>query len=208
VQSIAGVRVAQPAYYRGLRELCDRWGAVLIFDEIQTGLGRTGRLWVGEHWGVVPDIITLAKGIAGGVPMGATLICTRIARTVRLDEHGSTFGGGPLACAAALAVLDTILEEDLPAHAATMGELIKQRVGALPHVREVRGMGLLLGLHLDVPARQVQSAVLERGIILGTSADPGVLRLMPPMVVTEHDVEHLAAVLADVLSNLSEQGDK
>jgi predicted acetylornithine/succinylornithine family transaminase len=208
LQSIAGVRVAQPAYYRGLRELCDRWGAVLIFDEIQTGLGRTGRLWVGEHWGVMPDIITLAKGIAGGVPMGATLICSRIARTVRLDEHGSTFGGGPLACAAALAVLDTILEEDLPAHAAAMGELIKQRVGALRHVREVRGMGLLLGLSLDLPARQVQSAVLERGIILGTSADPGVLRLMPPMVVTEQDVEHLTAVLADVLNNLPEQGDK
>ncbi|MEA2575985.1 MAG: acetylornithine/N-succinyldiaminopimelate aminotransferase, partial [Chloroflexia bacterium] len=103
IQSIAGVRMAEADYYRGLRELCDRNGSLLIFDEIQTGLGRTGTLWVGEHWGVVPDIITLAKGIASGVSMGATLISTRIAETVHLDEHGSTFGGSPIACAAATA---------------------------------------------------------------------------------------------------------
>src|SRR6185312_4545428 len=118
IQSIAGVRVADPAYYRSLRELCDKWGALLIFDEIQTGLGRTGKLWVGEHWGVTPDIITLAKGIASGVPMGATLVSSRIAETVHLDEHGSTFGGGPLVCAAAAATLDVILGGDMAAHAA------------------------------------------------------------------------------------------
>ena len=183
VQSIAGVRVAGAEYYRGLRELCDKWGVLLIFDEIQTGLGRTGKLWAGEHWGVVPDIITLAKGIASGVPMGATLVSTRIAQTVKLDEHGSTFGGGPLACAAALATLQAILEGDLPSHAATIGELIKAQVDRLPHVREMRGMGLLIGMDLDVPAKEVQAAMLERGIILGTCADPNVLRVMPPMVL-------------------------
>jgi acetylornithine/succinyldiaminopimelate/putrescine aminotransferase len=204
VQSIAGVRVASPDYYRALRDLCSRWGAVLVFDEIQTGLGRTGKLWAGEHWGVVPDIITLAKGIASGVPMGATLVSSRIASTVKLDEQGSTFGGGPLACAAALATLETILEGDLCAHAARMGGLLKKRLAPLPHVREVRGMGLLLGLCLDVPAKGVQSAMLERGIILGTSADPNVLRLMPPMVVSEEDVEHLVSMIDSVLADTPE----
>lgn len=199
IQSIAGVRMADSPYYQGLREICDRWGTLLIFDEIQTGLGRTGKLWAGEHWGVAPDIITLAKGIANGVPMGATLISSRIAQTVHLDEHGSTFGGGPLVCAAAAATLDVILSEDLPAHATAMGDLITARVSELPHVIDVRGLGLLLGLHLDVPAKEVQAAALERGIILGTSADPNVLRLMPPMIVTERDIEHLTGVLREVL---------
>jgi predicted acetylornithine/succinylornithine family transaminase len=199
IQSIAGVRTAPPEYYRGLRELCDRFGALLVFDEIQTGLGRTGKMWVGEHWGVTPDIITLAKGIASGVPMGATLVSSRIAGTVKLDEHGSTFGGGPLVCAAASATLDVILEGNLTEHAAAMGALIKEGLGKLPHVREIRGMGLLLGLCLDVPAKDVQAQALKRGIILGTSADPQVLRVMPPMVVTREDVDHLVKVMEEVL---------
>jgi acetylornithine aminotransferase len=134
--------------------------------------------------------------------MGATLVGSRIARTVHLDEHGSTFGGSPLACAAASATLRVILEGDLVSHAATMGDLIKVQLEGLPRVREVRGMGLLLGLCLDLPAKAVQAAMLERGIVLGTSADPNVLRLMPPMVVTEADVEHLASVLGSVLGEL------
>lgn len=202
VQSIAGVKVADPQYYRGLRELCDKHGALFIFDEIQTGLGRTGKLWAGEHWGVTPDIITLAKGIASGVPMGATLISSPIARTIHLDEHGSTFGGGPLACAAASATLSVILEDGMIEHAARMGDLMKSRLAGLPHVREIRGMGLLLGLVLDVQAKDVQAAALEKGVILGTSGDPNVLRLMPPMVVTAADVERLAEVLAEVLGTL------
>jgi predicted acetylornithine/succinylornithine family transaminase len=202
IQSIAGVRVAEAEYYLGLRELCDRNGSLLIFDEIQTGLGRTGTLWAGEHWGVVPDIITIAKGIASGVPMGATLISTRIAETVHLDEHGSTFGGSPIACAAAHATLSVILENGMLAHAAEMGELMKARLSGLPHVVEVRGLGLLLGLRLDVPAKAVQAAALERGIILGTSGDPNVLRIMPPMVVTTEDVDHLASILRDVVGSL------
>ncbi|MEO8286633.1 MAG: aminotransferase class III-fold pyridoxal phosphate-dependent enzyme [Chloroflexota bacterium] len=203
IQSIAGVRMMDATYYHGLREICDRHGALLVFDEIQTGLGRTGKMWVGEHWGVIPDIITLAKGIASGVPMGATLVSSRIAATVKLDEHGSTFGGGPLVCAAATATLDVILEGDLIAHAAAIGGLIKQELVRLPHVREVRGMGLLLGLLLDIPAKEVQAAALKQGIILGTSGDPNVLRVMPPMVVTTEDVEHLVAVMSRILTTYS-----
>lgn len=202
IQSIAGARMADPSYYRALRELCDANGSLLIFDEIQTGLGRTGKFWVGEHWGVTPDIITLAKGIASGVPMGATLISTRIAETVHLDEHGSTFGGGPLASAAALATLEVLLSDGMIEHAAEIGNLLKEKVGSLPHVKEVRGLGLLLGVVLDIPAKDVQAGALEQGIILGTSGDPNVLRLMPPMVVTEADVEHLIDVLGGVLEQL------
>ena len=156
-------------------------------------------MWVGEHWGVTPDIITLAKGIASGVPMGATLVSSRIAATVKLDEHGSTFGGGPLACAAASATLDVILEGHMPEHAAAMGALIREELGEMPHVCEIRGMGLLLGLCLDVPAKDVQAQALKRGIILGTSSDPQVLRVMPPMVVTPEDIQHLARVMGEVL---------
>ncbi len=202
IQSIAGVRMAAAAYYQGLRALCDEQGALLIFDEIQTGLGRTGKMWAGDHWGVIPDIITLAKGIASGVPMGATMMTTRIAETIHLDEHGSTFGGGPLVCAAAAATLAVIQSGDLPAHAAAMGERIRNALGGLPHVLEVRGLGLLLGLHLDIPAKTVQTAALEHGIILGTSGDANVLRVMPPLVVTAADVDHLAATLEVILKEL------
>jgi len=200
IQSIAGVRMADTAYYQGLRALCDRHGALLIFDEIQTGLGRTGRMWVGEHWGVVPDLISLAKGIASGVPMGATLVSSRIAATVHLDEHGSTFGGGPLVCAAAAATLAAIQEDGLVAHAAAMGDLLVDRLGALPHVRALRGLGLLRGLELDIPAAPVQQAALAHGIILGTSGDAHILRVMPPLIVTPADIAHLADALRAVLS--------
>lgn len=202
IQSIGGVRVAEPEYYMGLRRLCDQYGSLLVFDEIQTGLGRTGKLWAGEHWGVVPDIITLAKAIAGGVPMGATLISTRIAETVHLDEHGSTFGGSPLACAAGLATLGVLLEGGTIQHAAEMGELLKEQLGKLPHVKEVRGMGLLIGLCMDVAAKDVLQGALKRGVIVGTSGDPNVLRIMPPVVVTAQDVEHLASVLGEVLGSM------
>jgi acetylornithine/succinyldiaminopimelate/putrescine aminotransferase len=156
-------------------------------------------MWAGEHWGVTPDIITLAKGIASGVPMGATLIASRVAETVKLDEHGSTFGGGPLVCAAALATLNLIVDEGMVAHAAEMGELLKEKLSKLPQVVEVLGMGLLLGLRLDRPAKDVHMGVFERGVIVGTSGDANVLRVMPPMVVTPEDIEHVVGVLAEVL---------
>jgi acetylornithine/succinyldiaminopimelate/putrescine aminotransferase len=118
---------------------------------------------------------------------------------VKLDEHGSTFGGGPLACAAALATLNLIVDKAMPAHANAMGAMLKEKLGKLPHVLEVRGMGLLLGLRLDKPAKDIHMEVFNRGVIVGTSADPNVLRVMPPMVVTPADIDHLVAVLADVL---------
>jgi acetylornithine/succinyldiaminopimelate/putrescine aminotransferase len=194
--------MAGAAYYQGLRALADRVGALLIFDEIQTGLGRTGTLWVGEHWGVTPDLITLAKGIASGVPMGATLVSTRLAATVHLEEHGSTFGGGPLACAAADATLTPILDDGLVAHAAAMEQVIRATYADLPHLVEIRGLGLLLGLRLDVPVKPIQAAALAQGLILGTSGDPNVLRLMPPLVVQAEEIAAARVILQTVLEGL------
>jgi predicted acetylornithine/succinylornithine family transaminase len=202
IQSIAGVRVADAEYYQGLRALCDAHGAVLIFDEVQTGFGRTGTLFAGEHWDVVPDIITTAKGIASGFPMGATLVTHKIAETISYGEQGATFGGGPLACAAARATLETILEDDLVANAAQMGDYIRAKLAPLPGIDEVRGLGLLLGLETVAPAKDVREALRDKGFLVGTSGDPHVLRLMPPLVVQEEHVDALAAALNDVLPAL------
>ncbi len=199
VQSIAGMRVAAAEYYQEVRAICDAAGALLIFDEAQTAFGRTGKMWAGEHWGVIPDIITLSKGIASGVPMGATLVTADIAATIHVEEHGSTFGGSPLACAAASATLETIIGEGLAGRAAALEPLIRARLQTLPHVVEIRGLGLLLGIRLDIPAGNVQGALLSRGIIIGTSADPLVLRLMPPLIVEEAHIEHFAHELEAVL---------
>ncbi len=198
VQSMAGVRVAEPAFYQGLRRLCDVHDLVLIFDEVQTGFGRTGTMFAGEHWSVTPDLITVAKGIAGGFPMGATLVARPIAERIGHGEQGSTFGGGPLACAAARANLEVILEEGLVERAQRLGALIKESLDALPGVRSVRGLGLLLGVETERPAKEVQAALLERCILTGTSADPHVLRLMPPLIVEEAHIAALAAALTEV----------
>ncbi|HUS16732.1 MAG TPA: aminotransferase class III-fold pyridoxal phosphate-dependent enzyme [Chloroflexia bacterium] len=202
IQSIAGVRMAPPRYYQELRQICDAAGALLIFDEAQTAFGRTGKMWAGEHWEVIPDVITLSKGIASGVPMGATLVNTRIGDTVQVEEHGSTFGGSPLACAAAAATLEVVIAEDLTGRAVRLGALVRERLTGLPHLVEIRGLGLLLGLRFDVPGKIVQDALLGRGIILGTSADLSVLRLMPPLVVEDAHIEHLARTLREVLGGL------
>jgi acetylornithine/succinyldiaminopimelate/putrescine aminotransferase len=201
IQSIAGVRVADASYYQGLRALCDVNDTVLIFDEVQTGFGRTGKLFAGEHWNVVPDIITSAKGIASGFPMGATLVTQTIAETISYGEQGATFGGGPLACAAAKATLETILEDELVANAAEMGDYIKEHLLPLPGIEEVRGLGLLLGLVTALPAKDVREALRDKGFLVGTSGDPHVLRLMPPLIVEEAHVDALVEALEDVLTS-------
>ncbi|HMA36311.1 MAG TPA: aminotransferase class III-fold pyridoxal phosphate-dependent enzyme [Chloroflexia bacterium] len=202
IQSIAGVRLAPPRYYQELREICDATGTLLIFDEAQTAFGRTGKMWAGEHWAVIPDLIMLSKGIASGVPMGATLVSSRIAESVQVEEHGSTFGGSPLACAAAAATLETVIGQDLTGRAALLEGVVRECLQGLPHLVEIRGLGLLLGLRFDIPAKAVQDGLLAQGIIIGTSADPTVLRLMPPLVVEEQHIAHLAHALRVVLSAL------
>ncbi len=187
VQGEGGVHVATPAFLKEAREVCDRTGALLGFDEVQTGLGRTGRWFAFEHTGVVPDLLMLAKSLAGGVPIGATVTTAEVESRFR-GSHHSTFGGNPLACAAGVAALEVLAREHLPERAAHLGELARPRLAALPpeKVREVRGLGLMWGVELRDRAAPLLSA-LEADGFLAISAGATVVRLLPPLVIAEAD---------------------
>ena len=200
VQGEGGVRIGSPTYLREAARLCRERGALLIVDEVQTGFGRTGRLWACEHAGVVPDLLCLAKGMAGGLPMGATCLGPRVP-SFPAGSHGSTFGGNPLACAAALATLDELIERDLPAHAAQKGSRLLARLRALrsPVVREVRGLGLMIGIELRTRVRPYLDRLAERGV-LALPAGPQVIRLLPPLVIQREQLDAVAGALEEVLS--------
>ncbi|MCC7354627.1 MAG: aspartate aminotransferase family protein [Anaerolineae bacterium] len=200
VQGEGGVRPASPGYLLGLQRLCDERGALLILDEIQTGLGRTGRWFACQHTGVVPDLMALAKGLAGGVPMGAVLMGPRVGELPSMS-HGSTFGGNPLSCAAALATLDVLEKERLPQQAAEKGEYLLGRLRRLESekIREVRGLGLMVALDLRERVTPYLMALMRRGV-LALPAGPTVLRLLPPLVITYEEMDRVVAAIAEVLS--------
>jgi acetylornithine/N-succinyldiaminopimelate aminotransferase len=198
VQGIQGARDFAPEFLEAAREICTRAGAALIFDEIQCGVGRSGAFTAAEAYGVVPDALTLAKGLAAGLPIGVTVITPWLAEELTIGDLGSTFGGGPVVCAATLANIDVIEREGLIANTIAVGERI--RMGALAlGVKEVQGRGLLLGLRLERPAAEVQKALFPHRVITGTSADPNVLRLMPPLSFTADEADLLLAALGKVL---------
>jgi len=206
IQGEAGVIVPDPGYLAGVRELCDRHGLLLILDEVQTGMGRTGRLFAYEHAGIVPDIVTLAKGLGGGVPIGACLATERVAAVFGPGSHASTFGGNPLACAAGVAALEALLEDGiLLENCRRVGAYFMRGLQALkqkhPVVQGVRGMGLLLALVLATDAKPVVEACLERGFLVNATAER-VLRFMPPLVVLEQEVDRLLEVLDRALAEL------
>jgi acetylornithine aminotransferase/acetylornithine/N-succinyldiaminopimelate aminotransferase len=194
IQSMAGIRVAADSYYPELVQVCHDNGTLVVFDEIQTGMGRLGAPFAATLFDAPADLITVAKGIANGYPMAAVLTTETVAASVAVGEQGTTFGGGPLACAAALAVLDVIEQEDLVAHAAAMEKLARQLLRTGP-VTEVSGRGLLLGLTTSTPAGPLVQRLLSHGILTGTSADPNVIRLMPPLTVGEEELMLLAEAL-------------
>ncbi len=202
IQGEGGVHLADPDYLQGAAELCRQRGAMLIFDEIQTAFGRTGRLWACEHSGVTPDILCLAKGIAGGIPMGATCLGPRVA-SFPTGLHGSTFGGNPLACAAASATLGELRERQLPEHAAQMGARLLAQIEASAAtstvIRAVRGLGLMVGVELRERVQPYLEALVERGV-LALNAGPGVIRLLPPLVIDAAQIDRVATTLAEVLS--------
>ncbi len=202
VQGEGGVRPARDDFLRGLRQLCDECGALLIFDEVQTGFGRTGRRFALEHSGMVPDLIALGKAIAGGMPMGCVALGSRVA-PLKPGVHGSTFGGNPLACAAGSANLQVLLEGGLVQRAAELGARFKAHLSALdsPEIREVRGLGLMVAVDLRIRVAPVLAALQERGI-LALPAGPTVLRFLPPLVIEEADLERVTEDLADVLAHL------
>jgi acetylornithine/succinyldiaminopimelate/putrescine aminotransferase len=199
IQSLAGVVTAPAEYFQGLRRLCDARGAKLIYDEVQTGFGRTGTFFFAGRHGVVPDLVTLAKGIASGVPMGAVLVSEEIAAGVKPEDYGTTFGGGPLACAAAEATVRVIEEEDLLGNVRRGSQRVREGLAHLPGVEEVRGEGFLLGVVLDRPGRPVREALLQRGVLVGGSDVPNVLRLLPPLVLREEEIVRFLAAMRDVL---------
>jgi len=199
IQSLAGVATAPASYFQGLRRLCDSRGAKLIYDEVQTGFGRTGTFFFAGRHGVVPDLVTLAKGIASGVPMGAVIVSRDIAATVKPEEYGTTFGGGPLACAAAEATVRVIEEEGLLENVRRGSARLRAGLSMLAGVREVRGEGFLLGIVLDRPGKPVREALLSRGILVGGSDLPDVLRLLPPLVLREEEIDRFLAAIAEVL---------
>ncbi|MDE2291398.1 MAG: aminotransferase class III-fold pyridoxal phosphate-dependent enzyme [Elusimicrobia bacterium] len=199
VQSMAGAPPPPAGWLEGLTALCRREGALLIFDEVQTGLGRLGAPSAAQAFGVTPDVQTFAKAIASGVPCGAAVFSAPVAAALKPGNLGSTFGGGPLACAAAAATLEEITRRRLWENASAMEKLIR-RTFTFPGVKAVQGRGLLLGLVLDRPAKAVQTALFEKGVLAGTSEDPAVLRLLPPLTIGEAEVAELRAALADVLA--------
>jgi acetylornithine/LysW-gamma-L-lysine aminotransferase len=192
--------VGDPAYFQALRQLCDRHGALLIVDEVQTGFGRTGRWFACEHMNVVPDIICLGKAIAGGVPMGAVGFGPRVTG-LEVGAHGSTFGGNPLACAAALATLDVLVDENLVERAAEQGAYFLDRLRAIPSptIREVRGLGLMIGVELKVRAMLVAQALMEQGVLVLTAGST-VLRLLPPLSITPAEIDTAVEAIQEVLA--------
>ncbi|MCP4592804.1 MAG: aspartate aminotransferase family protein [bacterium] len=196
IQSMAGVVEPSSAFLWALRRRCDAVGALLIYDEVQTGMGRLGRPFAAGEHDVLPDMVTLAKGMANGVPMGAVLMTESVGERVRTGDLGTTFGGGPLACSVLLAVLDTIADENLMERAAEFGTNARDLLKVGP-VRQVLGRGCLLGLRLDGDAAQLQRRLFERGFITGTSSDPCVLRILPPLNTPTDALHALSAALCE-----------
>jgi acetylornithine/N-succinyldiaminopimelate aminotransferase len=203
VQGEGGVHVASKAFLTGLRELCREKDILLIFDEVQTGIGRTGTLFAYEHFGITPDILTLGKGLGGGLPIGACLATEPVAAAFEPGTHASTFGGNPVCCAAGLAVLRVLLEGQLLDHARRMGDYLacglQELKASLPIVKEVRGLGLLQGVELTVDGTPIVTDCLARGLLINCTADR-VLRFIPPLIVTKVDIDRLLDVLQRVLS--------
>jgi len=202
IQGESGIYVAPDDFLQSLREICNEGGTLLIFDEVQTGLGRTGRMWASQHWNVKPDIMCTAKAMAGGVPMGATLAKGEVMDSLKTGEHSSTFGGNPLACAAACATLDLIVEENLPERAKTLGEHFKDRLlemqSKLRIVREVRGLGLMVGLESRFDVYNLLMRALAKGVILLYSKK-NILRFLPPLVIERSQLDKVADILERLL---------
>jgi acetylornithine/LysW-gamma-L-lysine aminotransferase len=203
VQGEGGIILPPEGYLKGVRELCDRRGLLLIVDEVQSGLGRTGKMWAIENWGVVPDVMTSAKGLAGGVPIGATITRKEIMDTLKKGEQTSTFGGNPLSCAAGTATLDYIIKNDLPAQAVSKGAFFLDQLRSLGlrhrTTREARGLGLMLALEMRVDIQNIiLSSIKEH--VLYTYSGRTILRLLPPLVITEAQIKRVIESLDTVLT--------
>jgi len=207
IQGESGINVAPDGFLQEVRKLCDERGILLIFDEIQSGLGRTGRLWASEHWNTIPDIMCLAKGIAGGIPMGATLVKPDILAVMKKGEHSSTFGGNPISCAAGTAALQAITQDGLIENAEKMGKKFLQGLIQLKEkhkiIREIRGKGLMIGVELKFDVKDILMDGIKNGVLILYSGR-NILRFLPPLVITEKDITKVLETL-DMLLTREEQ---
>ena len=205
IQGEGGVNMPSPGYFEAVRELCDRHGLLLIFDEVQVGIGRTGKMFAYEHFGVTPDIMTLAKALAGGAPIGTMLAKDKFAVAFVPGTHGSTFGGNPLVCAAAIATIRTILEDGLLNRCEEIGEYLTGELEALgtkyPFVKEVRGVGLMIGMALDIPAGDIVKKGHQRGVLLNVTHDT-VLRFVPALIVTKQEINTMIEILDGIFAEV------
>ena len=209
IQGESGVIPANTEYLKAAEALCRQTGARLIIDEIQTGMGRTGRFLAHEHAGIRPDMVTLAKGLAGGVPIGAMIANAQTAAGFNPGDHGTTFGGNPLACAAALAVLDTYEQDRLIERAASVGAALKQQLldlaQRLPAIAEIRGLGLMLGIGLAFPVAQaIKASMLKKGFLVGSVGDT-TIRLLPPLIVEPDDLALFVRAFGETVAELAPQ---
>ncbi|MBM3897399.1 MAG: aspartate aminotransferase family protein [Thaumarchaeota archaeon] len=203
IQGEGGIHLAPEGFLPEVRKLCNENGALLIFDEIQTGLGRTGRMWASEHYGVVPDLMCIAKGLGGGVPIAATLARDDVMTSMKVGDHSTTFGGNPIACAAANATLDYIVNEKLPDRAAEVGYYFMQKLQEIKSkhsiVREIRGKGLMIGVEMKFDIRNILMNGIKRNLLMLYSGR-NILRFLPPLVITKEQVSKTAAILDELCS--------
>jgi acetylornithine/LysW-gamma-L-lysine aminotransferase len=203
IQGESGIIVAPEGFLQQVRSLCDEKGILLIFDEIQAGLGRTGRLWACDHWNTAPDILCLAKGIAGGVPMGATLVRPDILASMNKGEHSSTFGGNPISCAAGIAALKALTEDGLIENSEKMGKIFREGLEKLKEkhtmIREIRGKGLMIGIEMKFEIKDILMGLIKEGILMLYSGR-NILRILPPLVISEEDITKVLHVLDSILT--------
>ena len=208
IQGESGIIVPPDGFLQDVRKLCDEKGILLIFDEIQAGLGRTGRLWACQHWDTTPDIMCLAKGIAGGVPMGATLVRPDILASISKGEHSSTFGGNPLSCAAGIAALKALTEDGLIENSEKMGKIFREGLEKLKDkhssIREIRGKGLMIGVEMKFEIRDILMNLIKEGVLMLYSGR-NILRILPPLVISEEDIAKVLQSLDSVLSREEEK---
>ena len=204
IQGEGGIRVADDSYLQQLRELCDQRGWLLMLDEVQTGNGRTGKYFCYQHSNIVPDVVTTSKGLGNGVPIGAILASGKAAGLMQPGNHGSTFGGNPLSCAAALAAVTEIVDGGLDKRAAALGDRIISRLRAeltsTPHVLDIRGRGCMIGIELDRPCKSLFKAAMDNGLIINVTAD-SVIRLLPPFIMSDEEADQLVEILLPLIKD-------
>ena len=202
IRGEGGIRVPPNGFLPGLREICDETGVLLIFDEVQTGFGRTGKIFACEHWNVVPDVLCLAKSVAGGLPLGITIAEENVMSSLKVGEHTTTFSGSPLVCAAACAAIDVLVEKKLPERAAMLGRYFKEKLEGLQArhkiVREVRGLGLMIGMELRFDVLNIILKCMERGVLI-LDAGRNILRFLPPLVIEREHIDRVIGILDTVM---------